>query len=412
MRIALVAAEPSGDQLAAGLMAALRRRLPGVRFEGVGGRAMAEQGLESRFPMEKLSLMGLVEVVRHLPELVALRRGLVRHWRTHPPDLFIGVDAPDFNLGLEQALHAAGVPTVHYVSPTVWAWRQDRVKTLHSAADLVLCIFPFEPGFLQRHGVAARYVGHPLAARYPLEPDRAGARQALSLPEKAPVLALLPGSRMGEVERIAPPFLQAAVRLAQEIPGLRVATPTATEKTEARFRELVQRHAPELDLSIHPGRTAEVLTAADLALVASGTATFEALLCKLPMVVGYRMNPLTYHLITGLGLLKTRQVAMANLLSEKPLAPELLQSRCEPDLLAREALKLWRSPDLRREIEASYHRTHRQLRMETDTLAADAVLELLDGSGSSPPASASSGGGTPFSPSPTGRGSGRGDPTP
>ncbi len=229
--------------------------------------------------------------------------------------------------------------------------------------------------------MTACYVGHPLAARYPLEPDRAGARHALALPDDGPVLALLPGSRLGEVARIAPPFLQAAAQLAREIPGLQVATPTATEKTEARFRELARRHAPGLALSIHPGRTAEVLTAADLALVASGTATFEALLCKCPMVVGYRMNPVTYHLITGLGLLKTRQVAMANLLSEKPLAPELLQGRCEPDQLARELLKLWRSPGLRQEIEAAYRQTHRRLRMETDDLATDAVLELLDQDG-------------------------------
>ena len=378
MRVGIVAAEPSGDQLAAGLRAALRERRPSVRFEGVGGARMAEQGLQSRFPMERLSVMGLVEVLRHLPELLVLRRGLVRPWLENPPNLFIGIDAPDFNLGLETALRARGIPTVHYVSPTVWAWREGRVKKLRRAAELVLCIFPFEPEFLARHGVEARYVGHPLAADYPLEPDRAAARRALKLPEAGPVLALLPGSRLGEVKRIAPPFLEAAARLFGTLPGLRVVTPTATGATEARFRELAQRHAPGLALSVHPRRTAEALTAADVALVASGTATFEALLCKRPMVVGYRMHPLTYHLITGLGLLKTERVAMANLLSGQPLAPELLQGACEPERLASELEVLFRDGARRAEIEAAYAETHRRLRTETNALAADAVLDLLE----------------------------------
>ncbi len=376
MRIGIVAAEPSGDRLAAGLMAALRARVPGVRFEGVGGAHMAEQGFESRFPMEKLSVMGLVEVLRHLPELLALRRDLVRRWRKDPPDLFIGVDAPDFNLGLEAALRARGIPTVHYVSPTVWAWREGRVKQLRAAADLVLCIFPFEPEFLGRHGVKACYVGHPLAREYPLEPDRDGARRALGLPTAAPVLALLPGSRMGEVKRIAPPFLETAARLAGGLPGLRVATPTATGATEALFRELAHRHTPELALSIHPGRTAEVLTAADVALVASGTATFEALLCRRPMVVGYRVHPLTAALIRGLGLLKTQQVSMANLLSEEPLAPELLQEACTPERLVPEVEALFRDEARRARIAEACGRIHRTLRTETDARAAEAVLAL------------------------------------
>ncbi len=378
MRVALVAAEPSGDQLAAGLMAALRERRPDVRFEGVGGARMREQGLRSRFPMEKLSVMGLVEVLRHLPELLALRRRLVRQWREDPPDLFVGVDAPDFNLGLEAALKEGGVPVLHYVSPTVWAWRQRRVKRLRRAADRVLCLFPFEPEFLARHGVEGRYVGHPLAARYPLEPDRPAARAALGLPSAGTVLALLPGSRRTEVERIAPPFLEAAERLRARHGGLRVVTPTATEATERRFRALARRHAPGLPLSVHPGRTREALTAADVALVASGTATLEALLCKTPMVVGYRMHPLTYRLIAGLRLLKTERVAMANLLSEPPLAPELLQGSCEAGRLAAELEALLQDGARRAHIQAAYADTHRRLRVESDRLAAEAALELLE----------------------------------
>ena len=377
MRIALVAAEPSGDRLGADLMAELKGAHPQVRFEGIGGPAMARQGLTSWFPMEKLSVMGLVEVVRHLPELLALRRELVRRWLRRPPDLFIGIDAPDFNLNLERRLREAGVATVHYVSPTVWAWREGRVEQIRRAADLVLCIFPFEPDFLRRHGIAAHYVGHPLAQAYPLEPDTAAARRRLGLAAEAPVLALLPGSRMGEVARMAPPFLGAAQRLARRLPGLRVVTPTATPATEARFRAQVQRLAPELAVTVHPGATADVLTAADLALVASGTATFEALLCKCPMVVGYRLHPLSYGIIRALKLVKTPQVAMANLLADRPLAPELLQGACRAEPLAEALEALWEDEERRAAIKAHYLETHRRLRLDAQAGAAAAVLGML-----------------------------------
>jgi len=379
MRVAIVAAEPSGDQLGAGLMAALRSNRPDIRFEGIGGASMLDQGLEPLFPMEKLSVMGLVEVLGHLPGLLAMRRELIRRWSDDPPDLMIGVDAPDFNLALERALRSKGIPTVHYVSPTVWAWREGRTAKLRAAADLVLCIFPFEKPFLEKHGVRAEYVGHPLAKAYPLHPDRGAARRKLKLGARAPVLALLPGSRVNEVKLLAPPFLEAAVRLAERIPALQVATPVATPRTAELFREIVQARAPGLPIDIHPGRSAEVLTAADVALVASGTATFEALLCKRPMVVGYRLNPLTYRIITGLGLLKTEHVAMANLLSREPLAPEFLQQACNAENLTAALETCFHDSELTERVRNRYEEIHRELVMDTDALAAAAVLELLEG---------------------------------
>ncbi len=378
MRIGLVAAEPSGDQLAAGLMRRIAELRPDACFEGIGGRAMMEAGLESWAPMERLSVMGLVEVLGRLPELLRLRRELARRWRRNPPDLFIGVDAPDFNLGLETLLKQQGVPTVHYVSPTIWAWRPKRAEKIRRAADLVLSIFPFEKAFLDRHGLRSAYVGHPMAADYPLQPDQAAARQALGLKADAPVLALLPGSRRGEVKRLAPPFLEAARLCAESLPGLRVVTPLATERTREDYRQACDRHGQGLDITLVRNNTRQALEAADVVLVASGTATFEALLCKRPMVVGYRLNPLTHGIIRGLNMLKIEHVAMANLLSGEPLAAEYLQGRCTGKNLAAAVLDLFHDPARRARIEAAYRRVHEGLIVDTNDLAARAVLELQE----------------------------------
>lgn len=376
MRVGIVAAEPSGDQLAAGLMEALSRRYPDVCFEGVGGPLMKTRGLDSWYPLEKLSVMGLVEVLRHLPELLALRRDLMARWQSNPPDLFIGVDAPDFNLSLEQALKAMGVPTVHYVSPTVWAWREGRTRKLRKAADLVLCIFPFEQPILRRHGIRSEYVGHPLAAAYPLKPERSACRTGLQLDPEAPVLALLPGSRENEVKRLAPPFLEAASLLGRRVHGLQVITPLVTPGSQRMFESLCQEHAPEVPVKVVRNRSREALCAADAVLVASGTATFEALLCKRPMVVGYRMNELTYRIITGLRMLKTEHVAMANLLSEEPLAPEFLQQRCTAKNLAGALEPFFRDLELVKRIGEAYRQTHERLLVDSNALAAEAVLGL------------------------------------
>ncbi|WP_456373118.1 lipid-A-disaccharide synthase [Thiolapillus sp.] len=376
MRIALVAAEPSGDQLAAGLMRRLAALHPEVRFEGIGGQAMQAAGLESCAPMERLSVMGLVEVLGRLPELLKLRRDLVEQWKKQPPDLFIGIDAPDFNLPLETRLRQQGIATVHYVSPTVWAWRPGRVDKIRQATDLVLSIFPFEQEFLDQHGIASTYVGHPMAAEYPLEPDRAAARKALGLNKNNPVLAVLPGSRSGELKRLAPVFLETARRCRQEIPGLQVITPLATAATHAAYQQACHRHAPDLSIVLVRNNTRQALAAADVVLVASGTATFEALLCKRPMVVGYRLNPLTHGIIRGLNLLKITHVSMANLLSGQPLAEEYLQKECTAENLTPALLKLFQDARKRAEIGAHYRQVHKSLVMDTNDLAAQAVLEL------------------------------------
>jgi lipid-A-disaccharide synthase len=376
-RIGIVAAEPSADLLAAGLMDALRERLPGVRFEGVAGPLMRSSGIDEWEPMDSLSVMGLFEVLRHLPRLLRLRSRLLARWRDTPPLAFIGVDAPDFNLTLERRLRESGVPTVHYVSPTVWAWREGRVKHIRRAVDLLLTIFPFETEFLARRGVPARYVGHPLAHAMPLEPDRLGARMELGLAADSPVLALLPGSRSGEVSRIAPPFLQTAAALRQQLPDLEVVVPLVNQKTRAIFAEQLSRYGAGLDPVVAMGRTRAALAAADVALVASGTATLEGLLSKRPMVVGYRANAATYAVIQGLGMVKVRHVAMANLLADERLAPELIQQDCEPARLLPPLVEFFADADRREQIARRYAEIHRQLRIDTNREAADAVITLL-----------------------------------
>lgn len=381
MRIAIVAAESSGDLLGAGLIRALHERLPDITFEGVGGSRMQAEGMRLLEPMESLSVMGLAEVLRHLPRLLRLRRGLVRQWQVEPPDLFIGVDAPDFNFAVERALRARGVPTVHYVSPTVWAWREGRVKILREAVDLLLSIFPFEVDFLAAHGVRAVYVGHTLAQAMPLDPDRVAARAARGLADGQPVLAVLPGSRHSELERLAGPFLETARRVQAACPGLRLFSPLVSETQRALWEERIAYHVPGLPIETSVGDSREVLAAADVVLTASGTATFEALLSKRPMVVGYRLHPLTCGLVCGLRLVRLEHVAMANLLAGEALAPEFIQGNCVPGCLTPAVLRFFEQPGEVARIQARYREIHQSLRVDTDRLVAEAVLELLNRKG-------------------------------
>ena len=377
LRIAMVAAEPSGDQLGAPLMRALRRRLERVTFEGVGGEAMAAEGLVSRIPMERLGVMGLVEVVAHLPGLLRERRRLYSHWLVNPPDVFIGVDAPDFNLGLAARLRRSGVPTVQYVAPTVWAWRQSRVANLRKSVDLVLSIFPFEQTYLQDRGVEVEYVGHPLADHLPLEIDRARARDALALPGDVPVVAVLPGSRRSEMKALAEPFVETARWCHQRNPAIRFVTPLVGDTVAAIFTAIRRRVAPELPLQTVQGRSHEVLAAADVVLTASGTATLEALLCKRPMVVGYRVHWLTYFLARHLRLVKTPWVAMANILAGEELAPEFLQNRCNAAHLGPALLGLLYDQARAERVSARYRELHERLRCGSGETAAEAVASLL-----------------------------------
>jgi len=377
LRIGIVAAEPSGDLLAAGLMAALRGALPQVQFEGVAGPRMQREGCDSWAPMEALSVMGLIEVLRHLPRLLRLRATLLARWRETPPALFIGVDAPDFNLTLEQGLRESGVPTVHYVSPTVWAWRTGRVRKIRRAVDRLLAIFPFEVDFLARYGIEARYVGHRLANVYPLVPDRQAARERLGLDPGRPVLAVLPGSRGGELGRIARPFLDTAARLYHERRDLQCIVPLANERTRALFEQAWRDCCPALPLAIHLDATRDALAACDVALIASGTATFEGLLSKRPMVVGYRVNPLTFWLVRALRMVRIEHVAMSNLLADEPLAPELIQADCTPDKLLPPLRQFFDDSDRRRAVAEHYAEIHQRLKKDTDAEAAAVIVALL-----------------------------------
>lgn len=375
--IAIVANEPSGDQLGAALIAALQARLPEARFVGVAGPRMLALGCETLVPMERLSVMGLVEVLKVLPELLRIRRDLVRALIARRPAVVIGVDAPDFNLGLERRLRAAGIPAAHMVSPTVWAWRAGRVRTIRRSVDLMLSIFPFEAAFLREHGVPVRYIGHPLADQVPLVIDRDGARLALDLPLDAPVIAVLPGSRGSEVDRLAEPFLATALACWRARPHLRFIAPMVSGALGARFEAAHRRLAPDLPLQLLDGQSRTAMAAADLLLTASGTATLEGLLHKRPMLVGYRIHPLTWRLIKGLDLIKVPWAAMANLLVGQELAPEFIQDRCRADLMAPALLALLDDQPRRDAITDAYARVHAELRLDAAASAAAAVVELI-----------------------------------
>jgi lipid-A-disaccharide synthase len=378
MRIGIVANEPSGDQLAAGVIHALREARPDVSFIGVAGPRMAEAGCETLLDQERLSVMGLVEVIKHLPEVLRLRRQLGDYFLAQPPDLFIGVDAPDFNLTLERRLRRAGIPTAHLVSPTVWAWRPGRVKGLRSAVDLVLSIFPFEESFLRERGVPARYIGHPLADEIPLVTDRGAARQALGLPISGQVIALLPGSRVSEVKLLARPFIETAYGCQQQQPGLAFVVPLVSLRLRGLFEEILAQTGLQVPLTLINGRGREVMIAADAVLTASGTATLEALLLQRPMVVGYRLDPLTYRLVKALDLIKVPQVAMANILAGRELAPEFIQDRCRAELMVPALLALLEDGGRLAEIQQTYAGIHRQLRLDAGRQAARALLDLVE----------------------------------
>lgn len=377
-------------------MRALRERRPELRFVGVAGPKMLAAGCETLLPMERLSVMGLVEVAKVLPDLLRARRDLVHGLQQLNPLLVIGVDAPDFNLGLERSLRARGIPTVHLVSPTVWAWRPGRVKQIRRSVDLMLSIFPFEADFLREHRVPVTYIGHPLADDFPLQPDREAARRALGISIDALVdlakpqaskpgeesatalIAILPGSRRSEVELLGRPMLETAAWCHHRRPGLRFIAPMVSEALRQRFEAMRSEMAPQLPLKVISGQSREAMAAADLVLTASGTATLEALLAKRPMLVAYRLHPLTYWLVTRLRLIKVRYAAMANLLGGRQLAPEFLQDRCRADLMGPALLALLDDAERRAEIEAAYRQIHLELRQHAAHRAAEAILALVD----------------------------------
>ncbi|MBX8535985.1 lipid-A-disaccharide synthase [Pseudomonas cichorii] len=369
LRIALVAGEASGDILGSGLMRAIKARHPDVEFMGVGGPLMEAEGMISSFPMERLSVMGLVEVLGRLRELLARRKLLVQTLIDEKPDVFIGIDAPDFTLNIELQLRRAGIKTVHYVSPSVWAWRQKRVLKIREGCDLMLTLLPFEARFYEEKGVPVRFVGHPLADTIPLESDRPAARAELGLGD-GPVVALMPGSRGGEVGRLGSLFFDTAERLLAQRPDLRFVLPCASPQRRAQVEQLLQGR--DLPVTLLDGRSHVALAACDAVLIASGTATLEALLYKRPMVVAYRLAPLTFWILKR--LVKSPYVSLPNLLAQRLLVPELLQDDATPEALARTLLPLL---DDGQAQTAGFDEIHRTLRRDASNQAADAVLSLL-----------------------------------
>lgn len=373
-RFALVAGEASGDLLASLVLQAMRRRWPQLQAQGIGGPQMAAEGFEPWWPATKLSVSGYVEVLRHLREILGIRNALRERLLRERPDVFIGVDAPDFNLALEADLRAGGLKTVHFVCPSIWAWRMKRVEKLQRGCDHVLCIFPFEPELLAKHGVPATYVGHPLASVIPMEPDRAAARAQLGLPEQGEVVAVLPGSRASEVESLLPPFLEAAALLERRRPQASFVVP-AVPALQGRIREIAARGPAPKRLAIVTGQSHAVLAACDVTLVASGTATLEAALFKRPMVIAYRTHWLTY------ALMKPRHlqpwIGLPNILCRDFVVPELLQSNAKPELLCGALADWLEAPERMRAVQEKFRDLHVLLRRDTAKLATDAIEEVL-----------------------------------
>ena len=369
----MVAGEASGDLLAELWLPALRARFPGLQAFGIGGPRMVAQGLEAWWPSDRLAVRGYVEVLRHYRGISAIRRELAGRLLRDKPDVFIGVDAPDFNLGLERTLREAGVPTVHFVCPSIWAWRAGRARTLARSADLVLCLFPFEPELLERHGVRAAYVGHPLADAIPLEPPRQPARTRLGLDAGATVLAVLPGSRRSEIACIAPALLAATVQLLRERPGLQAVVPVAPG-LRPLLEPIAVRYAHP-GLRLVDGRSHEVLAACDVALVASGTATLEAALFKCPMVIAYRMHPLSWALMKRMAL--QPWVGLPNILCGEFVVPERIQEACTPQALVEAAGAWLDDPERCARVRQRFEALHANLRRDTARRATDALAQLL-----------------------------------
>lgn len=373
--IALVAGERSGDLLGGELLRGISSELPGTRYLGIGGEAMRAQGLAGVYPMERLAVMGLVEVAGRLRELLRQRRELARRLIADPPDLFIGIDAPDYNLGLERRLRAAGIPVIHYVSPSVWAWRGYRVRRMRECMDKVLCLFPFEVDYYRHYGIDASFVGHPLADLLPVQPlPPLRARRALQLPSDGPLIALLPGSRRSEVKALWPVMLQTALWLADRRPDARFAAPAASPVLGQLMRAAARAH-PGPAVSVVDGHSHELMEAADVVLLASGTAALEAMLLKRPTVVTYRLNPLTAFLVRRLQTV--RYFSLPNNLAQRELFPELMQEQCRPELLGQAVLDYLDDPARVEALQEAAQAIHQSLLGDGQNRAARAVLEFL-----------------------------------
>lgn len=379
MRIALVAGEASGDMLGVGLIRSLKEKYPNATFEGIGGPLMQSEGMVSFVPMERLSVMGLVEVLGRLFELLNVRKKLIKDWIANPPDVFIGIDAPDFNLGLEQKLRAAGIKTVHYVSPSVWAWRQKRVLKIEKAVDLMLTLFPFEARFYENHKVPVRFVGHHLADKIPHETSKAPAREALELDVESKVVCLMPGSRGSEVSRLGPLFLQTASLMLKSDPHLHFIIPAASVERRDQIQQLLSDFPETLPAKVILGQSQTCMAAADVILLASGTATLEAMLMKRPMVVSYKLAPLTAWILKR--MISQEFISLPNLLAGREVVPELLQEDAQPEKLAAALLERLADNETVHQLQETFQFIHRQLERNADEEAAEAVIQLLKSDG-------------------------------
>lgn len=380
MIIALVAGEASGDQLGAALIRAIRDHSPETRFVGVGGPLMKAAGMDCWWDSAELSIMGLFEVINHIPRLLALRKQLVAKLLQIKPAVFIGIDAPDFNLNVEKKLKARSIPVIHYVSPTVWAWRAGRVKTIARSTDRVLCLFPFEPGYYAQQDVLADYTGHPLADQIPPGVSPGPARIELVIDETATCIALLPGSRLSEVGKLTAPMLDAAAILAKQQPGLCFLVPAASQVIKEHIETELHRF-PGLDCRVLLSGGKQAMAAADLVICASGTATLEVMLINRPMVVCYRLSAMTYTLAKWLRLVKSRFFALPNILASEALVPELLQHEVTGERIAAEAMKWLESPAHRAALNERFAQLHQQLSIDAAASAARVVLKHVNHQG-------------------------------
>ncbi len=376
MTIVLVAGEASGDQLGAALIRAIRLKEPDIRFTGIGGPLMKAEGCDCWWDTGQLSVMGLYEVISHLPRLIKLRRQLIQRVVELKPDVFIGIDAPDFNLGVEKRLKARAIPVIQYVSPTIWAWRSGRVKTITKSTDRVMCLFPFEPACYQHYPVAADYTGHPMADEIPLEVNTEPARIALGVDTRDTCIAILPGSRMSEVEKLSSAMLDAAVILSQRYPDINFLMPAATELIADYFKSILRGY-PGLNCRVYSGRSKDVMAAADVVICASGTTTLEVMLINRPMVVCYRTSGVTYRLVTWFKMLKTRFISLPNILAAESLVPELVQHEVTGQRIADEVVRWLDQPALVDDLKHRFDLLHKELRINAAVSAGNVVLRQI-----------------------------------
>lgn len=376
LTVALVAGETSGDILGAGLIRSLKKHHPNIQFVGIAGPQMQAEGCKAWYEMEELSVMGIVEVLGRLRRILAIRRDITKRLIELKPDIFIGIDAPDFNLSLEGKLKQAGIKTIHYVSPSVWAWKQKRVFKIKRNTNLILAFLPFEKAFYDKFDVPCRFIGHKMADDIPLEPDQTAMRQQLGIPLDCQCLALLPGSRHAEVMLLSEPFLKAAQLLRDQFPDLHIVVPLANEKRKQEFERIKAEIAPQLNVQLLDGHAREAMIASNAAILASGTVALECMLAKCPMVVGYKMKAFTFWLAKK--LIKTPYVSLPNILAGKEIVPELLQHDCTPENITNHVLPFLKSDNT--ELKATFLALHKQIRCNADEQAAQAVLDVLEDS--------------------------------